>query len=116
MITYPFFFLGLLYRFIYPTQLGYHLLILPLFLVFLYKNFLAPGDIKFLLGFSLWNTFASVIWMMLFTLILLGFTNLITQKKFPNVIRIPVAPFFLASYFLVFVFYHIYPVASLIYS
>jgi len=113
-ITYPYFLGGLIYRIYLTDQLGYHLLILPFFFLLLYRNFFAPGDIKLLMGFSLWNSFATIIWFFLFVFTLMLITVLVDKTKLRR--RVPASPYFLTAYVLVYLLYYAFPVTSLIYS
>lgn len=90
-----------------------HLLVLPP-LLFLLHFLYAPGDIKFLMGFSLWNSFATSIWIMLFTLVIELFLIFFRWVKKSS--ELPMAPIFLISYFFILLMYQIFPITSLIYS
>ena len=110
-LSYFFLITGLLYRIQNKELLVYHFLVLPLLLIFLY--FMAPADVRLIWGFSLWQPLTSLLWLILFWLIIERLTRYYQHKPKPE---LPAVPMFLAAYIMSQALFYFVPVTTLLYQ
>lgn len=102
LLCFLFFSSGLVYA-SYSGNLGIKLICILLSLIFLWRHFWAPGDVKLYAGFILWQPLNVQPWFLLF------FSLLSLIGKIKKQTNLPGAFLFLSSYLAVLILFHSFP-------
>lgn len=110
LLNFSFIISGLGFLLIFSEQPLTHLYIWPFIFLLMFKGTTAPGDIKLLIGLSLWNSFGVMLWLLLISTILRLVGHLLLRKR-----ELPAVPFIFASYIIVFILFSVFPVIETLY-